>query len=201
MMLQHRCSFHFNCKTFFREQLFYRTSTDDGFWMKDNILKGALSNLRQLLATKSPLKMMKNAFYFTLKAFFSLTILKFLFWLFGHAWKWLDKKEQVNFRIYDATTWLTIAIQVLPNISRSKCNQTVKFGQLIECNIRNIFLEKSCTCVVEKLFSDPFIKNHYWAYLWVNSLKYYTVCFGCMPSWRLSKYIETKLQTTCFYLI
>ena len=32
---------------------------------------------------------------------------------------------------------------MLPNISRNKGNQTMKFGQLIECNIRNIFLEKS----------------------------------------------------------
>ena len=34
---------------------------------------------------------------------------------------------------------------MLPNISRSKGNQTMKFGQLIECNMRNIFLEKSYT--------------------------------------------------------
>ena len=39
----------------------------------------------------------------------------------------------------------TIVIHMLPNISRSKCNQTIKFGQLIECNMRNIFLEKSYT--------------------------------------------------------
>ena len=31
----------------------------------------------------------------------------------------------------------------MPNISRSKGNQTMKFGQLIKCNMRNIFLEKS----------------------------------------------------------
>ena len=36
-------------------------------------------------------------------------------------------------------------MHILPNISRSKGNQTMKFGQLIECNIRNIFLEKSFT--------------------------------------------------------
>ena len=36
-----------------------------------------------------------------------------------------------------------IAIHVLPYISRSKNNQTVKFGQLIEYNMRKIFLEKS----------------------------------------------------------
>ena len=39
----------------------------------------------------------------------------------------------------------TIVIHILPNISRSKSNQTMKFGQLIECNMRNIFLEKSYT--------------------------------------------------------
>ena len=39
----------------------------------------------------------------------------------------------------------TIAIHTLPNISRSEDNQTMKFGQLIEYNMRNIFLEKSHT--------------------------------------------------------
>ena len=34
------------------------------------MFKGALSDLRQILATESPLKMMKNAFYFTSKAIF-----------------------------------------------------------------------------------------------------------------------------------
>ena len=37
----------------------------------------------------------------------------------------------------------TIVIHILPNISRSKGNQTMKFGQLIECNMKIIFLEKS----------------------------------------------------------
>ena len=39
----------------------------------------------------------------------------------------------------------TIILHILPNISRGKGNQTMKFGQLIECNMRNIFLEKSYT--------------------------------------------------------
>ena len=38
----------------------------------------------------------------------------------------------------------TVTIHILPNISRSKDNQTMKFGQLIECNNRNTFLQKSC---------------------------------------------------------
>ena len=45
----------------------------------NDFLKGALSGLRQFLATESPLKMMKNAFYFTSKALFVLKIFKFLF--------------------------------------------------------------------------------------------------------------------------
>ena len=31
----------------------------------------------------------------------------------------------------------------MPNISRSKGNQTTRFGQLIECNMKNILLGKS----------------------------------------------------------
>ena len=41
-------------------------------------IKGTLSGLRQFLTHESPLKMMKNAFYFTLKALFNLKIFKFL---------------------------------------------------------------------------------------------------------------------------
>ena len=51
--------------------------------MRDSVLcklvKVALSGLRQFLATESPLKMMINAFYFTVKAFSVLKIFKFLF--------------------------------------------------------------------------------------------------------------------------
>ena len=35
-----------------------------------------------------------------------------------------------------------IAIHILPYISRSKDNQTAKFGQLVEHNMKTIFLEK-----------------------------------------------------------
>ena len=50
-------------------------------------IKGALSGLRQFLATESLLKMMKNAFNFTSKV---LKILKLMPWLFGHVAKHLD---------------------------------------------------------------------------------------------------------------
>ena len=51
-----------------------------------------------------------------------------------------------------------ITIHILPNISRSKVNQSIKFGQLIEYNMRNTFLVKSNTKYGGKLVPDPFIK-------------------------------------------
>ena len=41
------------------------------------IIKGGLPGLQQILATESPLKMIQNAFYFTLKALSALKIFKF----------------------------------------------------------------------------------------------------------------------------
>ena len=73
----------------------------------------------------------------------------------------------------------------------------MQFGQLIEYSMRNTFLEKSYTkCggeTIHRLFSKK--------YLWINSLKFYTLYFYCVPSWGLREYIETKLQHTCFYLV
>ena len=63
------------------------------------VIKGALSDRRHFLATEKFLKMMKNDFYFTLKAFFVHNIFKFLSWLFGQVEKRLDKKDEVNFKI------------------------------------------------------------------------------------------------------
>ena len=98
-------------------------------------IKGTFSSLRQCLVPESPLKLMKNVFYFTAKALFVLRIFKFLSWVFGHVEKPLDQKDKIDFKICDVTTWLTIGIQIFTNISRSKINQAMKFGQLIEHNM------------------------------------------------------------------
>ena len=71
----------------------------------------------------------------------------------------------------------TIAIHILGNISRSKCNQAMKFGQLIEYNMRNVFLEKYTQNAVEILFPNHFLKNQNCVYLWINSLKFDAACF------------------------
>ena len=48
---------------------------------------------------------------------------------------------------------------MFPNISRSKSNQTIKFGQLIEYNTRNIFVEKSYTKCGGETIPIPFSKK------------------------------------------
>ena len=50
----------------------------------------------------------------------------------------------------------TITIYILPNVSRSKNNQITKFSQLIEHNMRNIFLKNHAQMVVKKLVPGPF---------------------------------------------
>ena len=52
-----------------------------------------------------------------------------------------------------------LAIQILINISRSKGNQAMKFGQLIEYNLRNIFVVKSYPKCDGEIFPDPYLKN------------------------------------------
>ena len=47
----------------------------------------------------------------------------------------------------------------------------MKFSQLVEYNMQ-LFLWKNHTQnMVEKLFTDPFLKTQNWAYLCINSLK------------------------------
>ena len=85
----------------------------------------------------------------------------------------------------------TIAMHLLPNISKSKGNQIMKFGLL-----KPVY-EKLYTKCGEETTSRPFSYQN-WGYIWINFLKFYTVCFYCMPSWGLSNYIKTEQQTTCF---
>ena len=52
----------------------------------------------------------------------------------------------------------TITVHILSNISRSKGNQTIKFGQLIEYNKRNIFFFKNhAENEVERLVRNIFL--------------------------------------------
>ena len=115
--------------------------------------------------------MIKNHFHFTLKAIFILKTIKFLSWLFANVGKRRNKKAKVNFKIYDVIiSKKIIAIQILPNISRSKNNQTIRFGQLIEYNMRKIYFEELYTKCGAGTSSRPS------SYLCINSLKIHIVC-------------------------
>ena len=52
-----------------------------------------------------------------------------------------------------------ITIHIFPNISRSKGNQSMKVGHLIEYNMRNIFLEKSYAKYGEETSPRPYYKK------------------------------------------
>ena len=73
---------------------------------------------------------------------------------------------------------------------------TMKSGQLIEHNMGIFSFENSCTKCGGETFLRPFLrkKNHNWAYLWVNSLILYTVCFYCMSKLQSTKITKVKLR-------
>ena len=56
---------------------------------------------------ESSFKVMKNAFYFMVKAVLVLEILTFFPWLFGYVEKRLDKRAMIDFKIYDVTDCTT----------------------------------------------------------------------------------------------
>ena len=55
----------------------------------------------------------------------------------------------------------------------------MKFSQLIECNMRNIVLEKPHTKCGGETSPRPFSEK---LNLWINPLKFYTICCYCMTS-------------------
>ena len=121
-------------------------------------------------------------------------------WLFGHVEKRLDSKYKVDFKIYDTTTWKTNNDNThIAQYLKKQRQLDKEICQLIEYNI-SIFFRNDAQNVVEKQFPDPFLKNQSWAYLLINCSNFYLVCFYCMPSVKLLKYMEAKLQTPCFLL-
>ena len=138
---QHLCSKRFWWKRYF---LSFKILTALGIPIRLDF-KGALSGLRQFLTIESPLKLIKNAFYFILKAIFVLKIFKFLSGLFGYVEKARRRRKLISKFMTSQPGYQAITVHILPNILRSRGNQTIKFVQLIEYNMRNIFPEKSYT--------------------------------------------------------
>ena len=114
------------------------------FWVDDITTAGAKLKSGSHLPNKNcviclieiPLKMMKNPFYFILKALFSLRIFKFLSWLFGNVGNiYFNLYLQIRLTSKFMTSqpgFQTMAIYLLPTISQIKGNQAMKFGQLIK---------------------------------------------------------------------
>ena len=87
--------------------------------------------------------------------------------------------------MYGVTTWLTK-------------NYNTHIAQSISQEVKNItwdtfFLKDHAQNMVEKLFPESILKNQNWVYLWINSLKFYTVCFYTIPSWGY----QNKLELSC----
>ena len=105
---------------------------------------------------------------------------------------------KVNFKILWRHSLVNNQLQYTswPIPQEIKAMRQWSFGQSIEYNMRKCFLEKSYTkCNVDTI-PDPFLKYQNWGHFWINSLK-----FHAMQNRELSNCIETKLETTCFYLI
>ena len=116
-------------------------------------LQAISQSLRQVLTTESTLKMMENAFDFNLKALFILKIFKFLSWPFSHVETDLTRKIRLISKFMTAQLGKqTSAVHILLIISRTKGNQTMKFGQLIEYQMNNNLLQNH-TRMCWKIFS------------------------------------------------
>ena len=93
----------------------------------------------------------------------------------------------------------TIAMQILPNISRSKCNPTTIVVKLIEYNMNNIFLEKLYTkCDGETIPIFYFKKSKLSISMDPLSKFLYSLSFYYMPSWGISKDIKLSCWPLAF---
>ena len=107
-----------------------------------NVIKVRLSPSKKILCYLLDWKLFKGyqkGFSFHLKNFFCCHDI----WVFITTF-WLFRKNGLIRKISLTSKFMTsqtIAINILPNISQSEGNQIMKFGQLIEYNKINIFLQ------------------------------------------------------------
>ena len=155
-------------------------------------IKGTLSGSSKFLAAKSLLKMMKNAFYFAFKTlfvqFFHISIFVLKFWSkFQNLWRRkVDNKQ--------------LPIHILPHISRCKHNVTIKFGPLIEYNMKNNFLKNHKQNMVAKLVAESFLKNQNWVYFWINSQVLYCLFLLHVKMEGHRKIMELRCRPLAFAL-
>ena len=119
------------------------------------------------MITESPLKMMKNAFYFILKALFVEKIFKFFAMTFWSCRKngSIRKVRLISKSLTSRRGKQTIEVHILSNFWRSKGNQAMNFGQLIGYNMRNIFVETSWAKCAGETIPRPYLRNQNLTYL------------------------------------
>ena len=81
------------------------------------------------------------------------------FW--SHVEKRLDKETNSNLKIFDVVDWKrnNYNAHIAQYLKKKRQSQTMKFGQLIEHNMVNIFLEKLYTKYGGEKGSRPFSKK------------------------------------------
>ena len=85
---------------------------------------------------------------------------------------WLNSKFMTS-----QTGQQIIAIQILSIISRSKGNQTLKFGQLIEYNMRNIIFKESYSKCGGEARIRPFYEKSKFGSTVSNAIKFvFIIC-------------------------
>ena len=118
-----------------------------------------------------------------LKSFF---ILKLFYFMLGNDL--IRKLMLIQKYITSQTGKLLFTIHILPKISRNKINPTMKFGQLIEYNIKNIFLGKSnIKCDGETSARSFSKKSKLRKPLNQQCLNFHAVCFYCVSRLRTTK--------------
>ena len=83
------------------------------------------------------------------------------------------------------------------NISRSKDNKTIKFGQIIECNVRNIFREKSQTKFGGESSPKHFSKK---SKLSISQDQESEILYSLFLLYVQVGDYQNKVLITCFYL-
>ena len=97
----------------------------------------------EFLTTERLLKVIKNTFYFMLKALFVLEI--FLCWLLSYVEKRLDKTAKVNIKIYGITEGATNKYKICIAQYFKKWKQsTSQAWSVNKIESESIFLQNSC---------------------------------------------------------
>ena len=125
------------------------------FWCN---FKGALTALRQFLATENPLKRWKMLFISPQKLFLFSRYLSFcLDFLVNYRNNLIKKIRSISNFMTSQPGYQTLVIHILPSILKSNGNQTMKFNM---GNMGNIFLEK----IIHKMKWRNYSQTLFWKF-------------------------------------